>query len=205
MWSSMNRMPSFGSSPCKTETRARLRRAGRMTRFVPSALNSVPSCGRETRVRGYERVELNANPSVAQTPTHHRSQPACRVWTTPRSVSVSRLSIEGSSSSGRPLKSRERTSSCSRYNTAGTWVSCKGAGNGTSKVCTYFPGARKTQYLVLGNIAHQKVIEEEPRVLEMQLVFRFGYFNDIRSGKGEIINVTRPSRSRPSAGVLIVS
>ena len=55
----------FRSSHRKTETRERLRRAGRMTRFALSNLISVSSCGIETRVRGYELVELNASPPVA--------------------------------------------------------------------------------------------------------------------------------------------
>ena len=49
-------------SPRKAETRARLRRAA-------LNLNSVS----KTRVRGYERVDLNANPPVAYTRTRHRS------------------------------------------------------------------------------------------------------------------------------------
>jgi hypothetical protein len=52
-------VPSQDRNTCKTEASW----ANDMDR--PSDLNSISSCGIETRVRGYERVELNANPPDA--------------------------------------------------------------------------------------------------------------------------------------------
>jgi hypothetical protein len=52
---------------------------------------------------------------------------------------------------------------------------CKEVRNETRQAHTYFPSARETQCLVLGNIAHYKVIEQEPRVLDIWLPVRFEY------------------------------
>ena len=52
---------------------------------------------------------------------------------------------------------------------------CKEVRNKTGKVPTYLPSTRETQCPILGNIAHYKVLEQEPMALEIWLAFRFEY------------------------------